>query len=446
MIFHRSRRFVLAIGLLAAAMVCYVQHARGFTARKIEPTQTEPAQSGPSDTGQSLGGAGVGIGRQSAPDKGGGGASGGGVSGGGASGGGASGGGDEKKGPGDCEFIKSCTSPQVWLNETCSCGCANTRTCTPPQVWSKGICSCVTPPEETVVMSGAGDIGACAAPTYDQKPDGNQMQTSNLLMAMPGGVFTMGDNQQNSGTEKQFTNCYGPSWGRVKARTKPSPGNHDYGTNNAAAYYKYFGSNAGPSGLGYYSYMAGAWHVVSLNSNITDEKAITAQRDWLNQDLADNPAVCTLAYWHHPLFTSGPLIYAKDGFNKVTKDGFNKGVKDIWDILYKFNVDVVVNGHMHMYERFRPQNSSGNADTKRGIREFVVGTGGVGLWGEKSLGKIPPTSEVRNFGTYGILKLTLRNRDYDWEFVPAVGGTFMWNGKAVTQGKFTDKGTKVGCH
>lgn len=282
-------------------------------------------------------------------------------------------------------------------------------------------------------MLGAGDIGYCNdVPNHDKNPVGNglnQMQVSNLLMAMSGAeVFTVGDNTQYRGTANEFKNCYAPSWGRVKGRTMPAPGNHDYGTQNAAAYFNYFGSNAGPSGRGYYSYTAGAWHVVSLNSEITGE-AMTAQKKWLEADLADNPSVCTLAYWHKPLFTSGDPQFVNDGFNA--------GMKDIWKILYKANVDIVVNGHQHMYERFMPQDPNGNADTKRGIREFVVGTGGTYLFNNTSTRL--KTSEVLFNDTWGILKLTLHNSSYDWQFVPAVG-------TVPTNGKHTDKGTNQGCH
>jgi hypothetical protein len=265
------------------------------------------------------------------------------------------------------------------------------------------------PPTSSVVLVGAGDIAVC------NKSDDEA--TANLLDAIAGTVFTLGDNVYDSGTATEFQNCYGPSWGRHKARTKPSAGNHEYQTTGASGYYGYFGAAAGDPTKGYYSYDAGAWHVVVLNSNIARD-ANSAQLAWLRADLAANPRPCTLAYWHHPRFSSSSV------------HGNNLSVQAFWDALYEAGADVVMAGHDHTYERFAPQKPDGSADAANGIRQFVVGTGGRGLY---AFGTPKPNSQVRNNTTYGVLELTLSDNDYSWRFVPAPPGTF------------TDTGTGT-CH
>jgi hypothetical protein len=261
------------------------------------------------------------------------------------------------------------------------------------------------PTDTTVVLAGAGDIAPCGS-------DGPEL-TASLLDGIGGGIFTAGDNTQASGTVSEFVNCFGATWGRHRDRIRPSPGNHDYGTAGAAAYYVYFGANAGPIGVGYYSYTAGAWHVVALNSNLPANTG-SAQERWLRADLAANPAPCTLAYWHHPVFSSG-------------SHGNDARMRDVWRSLYAHGVDVVVNGHDHIYERFAPQDPDGRAD-ERGIRQFIVGTGGGGL------GALPgnaPNSEVRSNASWGVLVLTLSPFDYEWEFVPVRGGSFRDSGSGA---------------
>jgi len=247
------------------------------------------------------------------------------------------------------------------------------------------------------VLVGAGDIATC--------PNTGDEATATLLEDIEGTVFTTGDNAYPDGTDADFENCYEPSWGRYKPRTYPSPGNHEYHTPGASGYFDYFGVAAGDPGEGYYSYNQGAWHVVVLNSNIAVEPG-PAQHEWLRADLASNTATCTLAYWHHPLFSSG-------------HHGNQIKMKQIWEALYAADVDEVVNGHDHDYERFALQGPSGEAHPARGIREFVVSTGGGGL---RPFETIQPNSEVRSADTHGILKLTLNPTSYDWEFVPVSGG------------------------
>jgi len=185
-----------------------------------------------------------------------------------------------------------------------------------------------------------------------------------------GTVYTTGDNAYESGTASEFANCYEPTWGRFKERTYPSVGNHEYETPGAAPYFEYFGAVAGDRFKGYYSYNLGDWHVVALNSMcemVGSCKATSPMVTWLKQDLAENPSTCTLAYFHHPVFSSGTL---NGGFPKM---------KPSWEALYTAKAEVVLNGHVHNYERFAPQTPSGVADPAQGIREFVVGTGGRSL-------------------------------------------------------------------
>jgi Calcineurin-like phosphoesterase len=248
------------------------------------------------------------------------------------------------------------------------------------------------------VLVGAGDIANCG---------GMEAATATLLDGIAGTVFTTGDNVYPNGAAAEYTNCYEPTWGRHKARTRPSPGNHDYGTAGAVHYYNYFGASAGPAGLGYYSYDLGDWHIVVLNSNIA-RTAGSTQEQWLRADLAANTKQCTLAYWHHPLFNSGAT------------HGNNTSVAPLYKALYDYKADVIVNGHEHIYERFAPQDVNGVADPN-GPRQFTGGTGGVGFY---AIGSVQPNSEVRDNVTHGVIKFTLRATSYDWQFVPIAGRTF----------------------
>jgi len=249
----------------------------------------------------------------------------------------------------------------------------------------------------TAVLVGAGDIATCGG-------SGDEA-TAALLDSIAGTVFTAGDNVYSDGTAAEFADCFNPSWGRHKARTFPAPGNHDYHVAGAAGYYGYFGNRAGGPG-GYYAYNLGAWRVYSLNSEIVGD----AQVNWLRADLAANPRACVVAYWHHPLFSSG-------------RHGNDDAVRPFWDVLHAAGAELVINGHDHDYERFGPQAPDGGANAN-GIREIVVGTGGAGL---RPFEGVRPNSEVRDFSTNGVLKLTLNASGYRWDFVPA-GGSFRDSG------------------
>ena len=256
------------------------------------------------------------------------------------------------------------------------------------------------------VLVGAGDIAECTK-------NGDSL-TANLLDGIPGTVFAGGDNAYPDGSSSDYTSCYNPTWGRHKARTRPVPGNHDYNTPNASGYFNYFGAAAGASGKGYYSYNLGDWHVVALNSNIAMNLG-SPQEQWLRADLASNTKRCTLAYWHHPLFSSG-------------NEGPHIETQPLWQDLYDAGAEVVVVGHDHDYERFAPQTAAGIADPAHGIREFVAGTGGGGLF---VVYPPVPNSEVLNNTTLGVLKLTLRSTGYDWQFVPVAGKTFTDTGSGA---------------
>jgi 3',5'-cyclic AMP phosphodiesterase CpdA len=269
----------------------------------------------------------------------------------------------------------------------------------------------VTQDQEPVVLVGAGDIANCAI-----NGGSGAAATARLLDRIPGTVFTVGDHAYPSGTAKQFQECYEPSWGRHKARTRPSPGNHDYRTARGKPYFDYFEGNAGPDRRGYYSYSLGAWHIISLNSSIDADRR-SPQLEWLRKDLSENRTACTLAYWHSPVFSSGPHASEAQTASHML---------EVWRVLYEFEADVVINGHDHVYERFAPQNPKGQADPK-GIREFVVGTGGAGLYEFKL---IRPNSEARSNRSYGVLKLTLGPTDYSWEFVPGAGEQFQDSGQS----------------
>ncbi|MEQ1728338.1 MAG: metallophosphoesterase [Vicinamibacterales bacterium] len=250
------------------------------------------------------------------------------------------------------------------------------------------------------VFVGAGDIAICG---------GSAEATARQLDGIGGTVFTLGDNAYPNGSPENFRDCYESSWGRHKSRTRPTPGNHDYGIPGAAPYYDYFGANAGPSGLGYYSFDLGAWHIISLNSNIPDSGS--AQLAWLRSDLAASSARCTLAYWHHPVFSSGPNAV------NASEAPIRAYGKQLYQALYDANADLVMVGHEHMYERFSPQNPEGVLDTARGIRQFVIGTGGVPLYDVQS---VRANSETR-LKVHGVMKLTLSSDRYQWEFLPVSG-------------------------
>jgi hypothetical protein len=251
------------------------------------------------------------------------------------------------------------------------------------------------------VLVGAGDIAACGLD--------DDSATAKLVAGIPeAAVFTAGDNAYETGSADDFRNCYDPTWGPFKDRTRPAPGNHDWQTTDLAGYLGYFGAAADPQGTSWYSYDLGTWHVVVLDSDcgsVGGCGAGSAQGRWLSADLAASTARCTLAIWHHPRFSSG--------FH-----GNDTDVAPFWKALYDAGADVVVNGHDHDYERFAPQDPNGREDRVRGIREFVVGTGGAAL---RPFPTTRANSELRVATTHGIIELVLHKSSYQWTFLPTTG-------------------------
>jgi acid phosphatase type 7 len=250
------------------------------------------------------------------------------------------------------------------------------------------------------VLVGAGDVASCGS--------GGDEATAALLDSIPGIVFTAGDNVYSRGSAAEFANCYAPSWGRHKRRTLPAPGNHDYRTRGARAYFDYFGANAGDAGAGYYRYTIGEWDVFVLNSQIAAGPQ-SNQVQWLRAELTATRRRCQVAIMHYPRFSSGP-------------QGGSGRMRAIWQALYEGGAEVVIAGHDHIYERFAPQTPAGTADSARGIREFVVGTGGRNHYPIRE--KPARNSEVRNDDTFGVLALELHPASYDWRFVPVAGARF----------------------
>jgi hypothetical protein len=265
------------------------------------------------------------------------------------------------------------------------------------------------------VLVGAGDIASCTT--------GDSEATAALLDDIAGWVFVAGDLAYESGTAAQFTDCYGPSWGRHKDRTKPAPGNHEYVTSGASGYYGYFGDIASPdqpgcvSGCrGYYAYNLGSWRVYSLNSHANK----TAELTWLQADLAANPRTCSVAYYHHPILSAGPHDSDDAG-----------GGLPIWQALWDAGVDLVVAGHDHNYQRYAPLNRTASAVDSAGMRQIIAGTGGRGITTATRTSSTPGLQVWQDGSTasaFGVLKLTLHTGSYDWQFVPVAGETFSDSG------------------
>ncbi len=268
-----------------------------------------------------------------------------------------------------------------------------------------------------VVLIGAGDIADGFSFNLS-----NAFATAALLDAYPTAtVFANGDLAYENGSDGDFAKTYNATWGRAKGRTIPVVGNHEYDILLGAGYYSYWGPTAGNFGSGYYSLDLGAWHVVVLNSNcsMVGCGAGGAQETWLRNDLATHTQACTLALWHEPLYTSSTVVIR------------NTAVQPLLQDLYNANADLIVNGHAHNYERFAPQDASGNLDLAKGIIEIIAGTGGDSLF-PFSAAKAP-NSVAGNDSTFGVLKLTLHPTSFDWQFIPIAGQTF------------TDSGTQA-CH
>ena len=285
-----------------------------------------------------------------------------------------------------------------------------------------------SPPGGDATIVAAGDI-ACD-PTDDHYRDGvgaasecHQASTADLAAAQnPSAVLLLGDIQYESATIEAFRASFDRTWGRLKRISYPAPGNHEYVRADAPGYFSYFGAVAGRADQGYYSFDVGSWHLIALNSNCTKVSGgcsrNSPQTTWLRDDLAAHPNACTLAFWHHPRFSAGT-------------HGNDARTDRIWRALYDGGADVVLVAHNHDYERFTPVDPDGRPDRARGIRQFVVGTGGRNL---ARFHTTVPNSEARNAETFGVLRLNLHSSGYDWQFVPE-----------PKEGSFTDSGSDV-CH
>ena len=246
-----------------------------------------------------------------------------------------------------------------------------------------------------VKLVGAGDIaGSNASATAKLVKD--RLDANPTALA-----FTAGDNAYPDGSASDFSQKYEPTWGVFKNKTRPSPGNHDYNTSNASGYKNYFSGVPGVSvNPTYYAYTLGAWRIYALDSSAPGVMAVDSpQYTFLKQDMTNNTALCELAYWHHPVFSSG-------------QHGNSATARPIFELFDALGGDLVLNGHDHNYEAF--------AESASGVRQIVVGTGGTGLRGE---GFVQPGSEKRIFNTHGIVDITLEPTGYSGQFVPVPGKT-----------------------
>lgn len=268
------------------------------------------------------------------------------------------------------------------------------------------------------VMIGVGDIASCTSQGDEQTAAlVDSVLKADSAAIVEDVVFTLGDNAYPDGSDRDFSLCFTPSWGdstkRIIKRLRPTPGNHEHSVFGAAAYYEYFGKRAGEPKKGYYSYNLGEWHVIALNSEIIVNDVFTpedrkAQEDWLNDDLKFNTKKCTVAYFHNPRFSSG-------------WHGGDRRLAGLWQLLYDNNVDLILNGHDHHYERFNPMTPAGLADSVRGIVEIVAGTGGGELRGMKT---VTPNSAFRVQGHFGVIKLTLGKEEWRSAFLSVNGRVY----------------------
>lgn len=284
-----------------------------------------------------------------------------------------------------------------------------------PIVFACALCGAAAADAPYTVYA-AGDIAYCdkTTPALSGAADTADLIEAALARDPRAAVLILGDNVYQRGSAREYADCYAPTWGRFKARTYPSPGNREYATRGASGYFGYFGSAAE---RGYYSVQLGAWRVFSLDSNLKGA-AQAAQLAWLEQELAAGTERCTLAYWHHPLYSSG-------GHGSIPV------MRAAWQLLHRAGAEIVLSGHDHDYERFAPQDADGALDQEGGVRQFVVGTGGAFptpfLWPVKH-------SEMRDNSRIGVLKLVLADDGYEWEFLEATHHGFPY-GQRADRGK-----------
>jgi acid phosphatase type 7 len=256
------------------------------------------------------------------------------------------------------------------------------------------------------VVVAVGDIACSPSDPHFNGGRGTQdycrQQAVGRLAARqhPDALLLLGDEQYERGAYAAFRRSFRPAFGALRSVTHPAPGNHEYGTPNARGYFRYFGHRARPNGHSWYSYSVGSWHVISLNSNcayIGGCGRSSAEGKWLRADLRRHHAArCTIAYWHHPLHSSG--AYATSADTKAA-------ARPLWRAVSSHGVDIVLNGHDHIYERFAPID---------GVRQFIVGTGGRSHY---TVHKVAAKSRYRLTGHFGVLVLHLRKGSYRWSFV-----------------------------
>ena len=259
---------------------------------------------------------------------------------------------------------------------------------------------------DSVVLLIAGDMHAnCVNPSNGAKA------TAAIVARYPEAlVIVLGDNAGQHGTEAEYQ-CYDQSWGAAKSRTYSVIGNHELNEDPAAtAYYDYFNGvgvdsgRAGRRGRAYYTLDYGMWRILVANNH----QNIAAQTAWLTRELAASPQRCVMALWHRPQFTSSARAARLAEF---------KTVRPWWKALYDGGADVLLSGHFHQYERFAELRPDGVVDTARGLRQFVVGTGGTGV---EDFGPALPGSQKR-IKARGVLKLTLWPKRYGWQFIDVTG-------------------------
>ena len=248
---------------------------------------------------------------------------------------------------------------------------------------------------ETVTVIGVGDIAVCGRAEVGQ--------VARLVSTLQGQLLLAGDLAYFQGTAAQFRDCFDPAWGQFRGRWHAVPGNHEYESAGAAPYFAYFGAAAGPSGTGYYSLTLGHWLILMLNSNLPAGRG-SPQWNYVREELQAQRTPCTMAVWHHPVFSSGP-------------NGANAAMRDMWALLEDAGAEVILNGHDHLYERFARQRSDGVADSTGGIRQFTAGTGGADLY---DFVRSAPNSEERIM-RYGVIRFTLRPAQVEWEFITLDG-------------------------
>jgi hypothetical protein len=272
-------------------------------------------------------------------------------------------------------------------------------------------------------IMAAGDI-SCDSAT-PQLPCKSR-ETSDLILSeralRPGlVVLPLGDLQYESGTLAEFLKNYGATWGRLNALAHPAPGNHEYETRNATGYFDYFagvGVGVGARTEGWYSYDVADWHFIALNSNCASIGGCntgSAQYRWLQSDLLAHKQKCTVAYMHHPFQASGP-------------NGNTPELLPFMRLLYENNADIVLSGHEHSYERFIPITPDLVPDAVKGLRLFVVGTGGRDLTAFVR----PPVahSAARTNEYFGALRIVMKSGAYEWAFLN-IAGTVIDSGDGV---------------